>query len=96
MLKLCAKCNRHVRGAACPFCGSGAVAPPPRAGSARASRAGRLFAVAALGVACGGTVSPSDAGADASKDAAEEFAAQPPYGAPVLDAGVEAATDDGG
>ncbi len=46
----------------------------------------KILGAAALGVACGGTTSPSDGGADATDD----ITLQPPYGAVIPDAGFDA------
>jgi len=88
MLQLCTTCNRHARGATCPFCGAAlsSDAPSPRA---RGSRTARFVAVAAIGVACGGTSNPADGGADANEDQS----AQPAYGAVIPDASVDASKD---
>ena len=86
MLALCAVCGRHARAPACPFCGA-RVAPDARARAPRVSRTVKILGAAALGVACGGTTSPSDGGADAT----DEIALQPPYGAVIPDAGFDAA-----
>lgn len=89
---LCALCERHVRAAPCPFCGSNKATPIERVRARRVSRAARLVTVAAIGVACGGTVSQGDGG---TNDAAEEFSAQPPYGVAPFDASVkETSTND--
>lgn len=89
----CTSCRRlvHVQEASCPFCSAAmGDAPPPRSVGVHVSRALRMIGVAAVGVACGGSTEPTpavDAGVDAvSKDATEDFATQPPYGHPVLDA----------
>lgn len=106
MLTPCLSCSRLVRGAEarCPFCkcafAAGHAAPIVRR---RLTRAAAIAAVAAMGVACGGTVAPAgDAGADAStpdataKDARADAPpdadfidqiAVPPYGVPPTDGG---------
>lgn len=86
-LSLCPGCSRHVRASVsstCPFCG-GAIAASVRAPAKRASRTVRILGVAALGVACGGTTSPSDGG---TADATEDFSPQPAYGAVIPDSGL--------
>ena len=90
MLGLCANCNRHVRDEKCPFCG-GAVARTARGPIGRGSRTARIVGIAAIGVACGGTTSPTDGGAS---DAHDDFSTQPPYGAVIPDSGLDAQTSD--
>lgn len=95
MLKPCTTCSRLVRSqdATCPFCRaampSGDVRVVVRG---HMSRAARIAAVAAIGVACGGTLEPSKDGGtdgstdsgvkDAAKDAVDETPIQPAYGGP--------------
>ncbi len=104
MLKPCLSCSRLVRGAesACPFCHAAVPAPAPAVALKRhLSRAARLAAVAAIGVACGGTTepTPTDGGGDSAakdssvKDALDEIPILPAYGGP-FDAGVQDATAD--
>jgi hypothetical protein len=85
-LSVCSGCGRHVRGASCPFCGA-SVAGAARATRPRVSRAARILGVAALGVACGGTTSPSDGGTDGAPD---DVSTQPLYGAVPPDGGFDA------
>ena len=86
MLGVCASCGRHARESVCPFCGA-TIRSTTRAPLRRASRTAKILGVAALGVACGGTTNPSDAGSDAKED----VTLQPPYGAVIPDAGPDVA-----
>jgi len=52
-LSLCPSCNRHVRGDACPFCGSKSEATNEGTSSPRALRAVVVFGVAIATSACG-------------------------------------------
>ena len=87
MLAPCPACGRHAREPACPFCGARIAPASSPARGPRVSRTVKILGAAALGVACGGTTSPSDGGADATDD----IALQPPYGAVIPDAGGDAA-----
>lgn len=103
MLKPCSSCARLVRHGEreCPFCAASVTSAAPRTVvRSHLSRAARIAAVAAIGVACGGTTEPtSDAGGtdsatkDATKDAVEEIPIGPAYGGP-FDATVDDATAD--
>lgn len=92
MLSPCLSCSRLVRGTdtACPFCKRPFSPTGSRTVGRRVTRAAAIAAVAAMGVACGGTVAPTgDAGADAAPpDAAANDAkadAPPPADAGFID-----------
>lgn len=61
--------------------------PLPVLRRARVSRTARILSVAAIGVACGGTTTPTDGGTDGSND---DVSVQPAYGAVIPDSGFDA------
>jgi len=98
-LALCASCARHVRASetVCPFCGGtrGEAVPLPLS---RATRAALVFGSATMvvaGMACGGTLDPTDAGTATDASARPDSSAVPLYGAPVPPYGVPPPPDAG-